>query len=163
MVAPKCFIMIGFIGSGKTTLSKHIANTHNAHRLSTDDYIEQVAIEKNKSYNEVFKSTIKKAEKVFKESANTFIEKKLNVVIDRTNLTSSGRKKFIDMFKNAGYTIIAVNVKTSKERRDEVNIERSVYGRSVDDSIRNELESRYEEPIASEGFDHIMVVGLSND
>lgn len=163
VTSPTCFILVGFVGSGKSTLSNVLKAKHNALVLSTDDYVMKKAFLSGETYNEAFEKNIKAAEKEFNSSIKDAISSKRNVIIDRTNLTIKSRKKIIDKFKAAGYKVIAVVVRTSKARRDEVNHQRSLSGREISDSVRNRMEKSYQEPSVYEGFDKILLIGTSNE
>jgi predicted kinase len=77
--------------------------------LSTDAYIEQVAKLQNKTYNDVWKDTIKEAAKVFYGMMCIAATTNKNVIIDQTNLTVQTRKLKIDLFKNHEPTIVFFN------------------------------------------------------
>lgn len=163
VTSPTCFILVGHVGSGKSVLSKVLKIKHSARVLSTDDYINSKAFASGETYNEGFDKYIKAAEKSFNADVKDSITDKANVIIDRTNLTVKSRKKIIDKYKAAGYSIMAVVVRASKARRDEVNIQRALTGRDIDDTIRNDMEKRYQEPSLEEGFDKIILIGNSNE
>ena len=108
MSKPKVIILCGLPCSGKSTFSCSSEYDNYIH-LSTDAYIEQVAKLQNKTYNDVWKHTIKEASKVFYGSMCIAATTNKNVLIDQTNLTVQTRKLKIDLFQNHEPTIMFFN------------------------------------------------------
>lgn len=163
MVTPKCIIMIGLPGSGKSTIADAYARIHNAEIFSTDRYIENLAKVNLSTYNAVFSNAIKIAEEDFKASMSLSINLRKSVIIDRTNLRSKKRMEFVKRFKEAGYRVVYVVVKRKKEELDRVNDERKSFGRDIDDHIRASMASSFEEPSYDEGVDDIVYYGEGDE
>lgn len=108
MNKPQLIILCGLPCSGKSTFLKSSDYDEYTH-LSTDAYIEQVAKLQNKTYNDVWKDTIKEAAKVFYGMMCIAATTNKNVIIDQTNLTVQTRKLKIDLFKNHEPTIVFFN------------------------------------------------------
>lgn len=107
-MTPQLYILCGLPCSGKSTfaLSEQFDDfTH----LSTDAYIEAVAKMKHKTYNDVWKDTIKEAAKVFYGLMCIAATTNKNVLIDQTNLTVKTRKLKIDLFVKHEPTIVYFN------------------------------------------------------
>lgn len=159
MVNPICFIMIGFPGSGKSTVAESYAKKFNAGILSTDKFIEYQAEWFGLTYNEAFSQFYPDAEKTFKLNiANALKEKSRNVIIDRTNLTLK-RVNFVKRFTEAGFQVVYVLVERSEDVLDKVNEERKKTGRHLSDEVRNRLKESYIPPTIEEGAHKIVYVG----
>ena len=117
MNIPKLVILCGLPCSGKSTFSRSSAYDDYLH-LSTDTYIERVGKLENKTYNDVWKHTIKEASKVFYGLMCLAATTNKNVIIDQTNLTVQTRKLKIDLFQNHEPTIVFFNtsLEVTKER-----------------------------------------------
>jgi len=113
---PTLLILCGLPGSGKSTYCQH--SNSNFIRLSSDDYIEKVARDQGKTYNEVFSYAIRDADRDFKQKLDYYADTEYNIIIDRTNLTVKTRRKIINKFKNHQKMIVFFNVplNTIKER-----------------------------------------------
>lgn len=157
---PVVIMMIGFPGSGKTTIANTIASMHAEDRTlkyaSTDMLIEAYAAEHGITYAEAFPLYYEEAEKIFKRTINQAIDLKYDVLIDRTNVSKRGRAKLLRRFIEKGYTCIAVNVFTTPEQLIQRNEERLKSGRGVGMNVIQDFVNRYEQPETSEGFDVIL-------
>jgi predicted kinase len=108
MSNPKLIILCGLPCSGKSTFSRSSEYDDYMH-LSTDAYIEQVAKLQNKTYNDVWKHTIKEAAKVFYGLMCIAATTDKNILIDQTNLTVQTRKLKLNLFQNHEPTIVFFN------------------------------------------------------
>ena len=104
---PEVLILCGLPCSGKSTFCswfpQHI-------KLSSDKYIEELAKENNTTYNEIFKDSIKDANKKFFQDVFKAANSNNNVIIDRKNLTIRSRNKFIKIFKKHTPVIVYFDV-----------------------------------------------------
>lgn len=107
------YVMVGIPGSGKSTYVNVIKmNMPDAVVLSTDDYLEEKAVELGSTYAEVFDTHYKEAEKNIHVQLKDAVKKGLPVIWDQTNLRIKKRKTILSYFPD-DYKTIGVFVNTS--------------------------------------------------
>lgn len=151
---PKCYILIGVPGSGKSTWIKKQNIGPFAYIASTDRIIEDVADIYCMTYNEAFKDLIKFAEKVMWSEIESSAKDGYTIYIDRTNMSEKSRKKFIDFLKPYGYTFEAVNFETPEDEEWERRLA-SRPGKTIPKYVLESMADNYEMPLMSEGFQKI--------
>lgn len=151
---PNCYILVGVPGSGKSTYLK--ANIIDVETVaSSDNTIETIAEEYGFTYSEAFKDLIGFATKVFEDDLGLAIDNDDDIAIDRTNLTPKVRKRFIDMFKKAGYTVTAVVFETPDEEEWKLRLN-SRPGKHIPQDVLNSMVKNFVYPTLDEGFDFIV-------
>lgn len=128
---PEIIIMVGYPGSGKTTIVEDICK-------------------KNKNYIAIHGDTYKTAPKMLKAAKEYILEKK-SIIFDATNSSIKKRNEYIKFGKKYNYLIKCIHVsasldesyKRSKLREEEKHIPKIAY--SV-------YKKYYEEPTEEEGF-----------
>lgn len=148
----KLYILIGIPGSGKSTWLKHQPWLKDAIIISSDNHIDQYAESIGKTYNTVYKEYIKTAEKLVKHDINIAMTSDSDVVFDQTNLTSKGRIKKLNMFKNH-YKIAVVFKKLDDEEL--FNRLKSRPNKHISKHTIEKMKTMYEIPSMDEGFDEI--------
>ncbi len=149
---PKCTILVGVPGSGKSTwIQEHMPM---ANVMSTDIVIENVARSYDMTYNEGFKDLISFAEKVMWRHITWSIASQVDFVIDRTNLSAKSRKKFIDKLKLHGYEIECVVFHTPEPEEWKRRLD-SRPGKTIPQEALDRMVDSYEIPLMSEGFTSI--------
>lgn len=158
---PKCTILVGVPGSGKSTwFSKN--KTATMAPISTDNIIDFMGSLFGFTYDQIFKDSIALAEKIMWKRLEWNAERSNDVVIDRTNLTAKSRKKFIDYLKPYGYEFEAVvfplpgTVEFSEEewfRRLE-----SRQGKTIPNAVLASMVNSAQMPSEEEGFTKITVL-----
>jgi len=131
---PEIIIMMGYPGSGKTTIAQEICNDPNYILIKGDDY----------------KSNTPKMIKASQEH----IREKKSIVFDATNSSTKKRLLFINIAQMYYYKIRCIHVSTSldisykrnKCRSDKKQVPKIAY--SV-------YKKHFDEPLESEGFDLI--------
>lgn len=157
---PKCYMLVGVPASGKSTFSYD--NFDLGTIISTDAIIDYISHTYGMTYNESFKDLIGFAEKVMWKNINSCIERGLDIIIDRTNLTEKSRKKFIDKLKPFGYTFQAIvfpevgSAALSEEEWKRRLANRP--GKTIPDHILESMVDNYEIPLMSEGFEKTIFV-----
>jgi bifunctional polynucleotide phosphatase/kinase len=125
-------IMIGYPGSGKTTIAKHISKNNNYIHIAGDDY----------------KSNSNKMRKV----AIKYIEEDKSIIFDATHSNIKKRKEIIDFANKYNYLIKCIYVASSRlvsKKRNKLrkDIER------VPSIAYSMYDKYYEEPNENEGFE----------
>ena len=150
---PKCTILVGVPGSGKSTwmLSQEILD--NRYVASTDAIIEQIAGGFNMTYDEGFKDLIKFAEKLMWKELTEFAEAGERIYIDRTNLSVKSRKRYIDFLKPYGYEFDAVVFETPEGEEWKRRLNRP--GKTIAAHVLESMADNIEIPTMDEGFTNI--------
>ena len=156
---PKCTILVGVPGSGKSTWLLEREYIEDQYIASTDDIIEAIAFGFGMTYDEGFKDLISFAEKVMWKELADFAEDGERIYIDRTNLSVKSRKRFIDFLKPYGYEFDAVvfPMPASAALSEEEWLRRldSRQGKTIPNSVLASMVANAEEPTKAEGFTNI--------
>ena len=158
MPEPKYFYMlIGLPGSGKSTwINNNVFG--NTAILSTDQLIEDYASIKGKTYSEVFKEYIGVATDFFFSLIEQEVQAGRNILIDRTNMSVSVRKKILDMIPD-DYIKVAIVVTC-----DEVDLQERLFnrpGKTIPWNVIESMKKSYQEPTKAEGFSSITYLNTS--
>lgn len=143
-MSPQLYILCGLPCSGKSTFSLSEQFDDWIH-LSTDKYIERVAKLEHKTYNDVWKDTIKEATKIFYGLMCFSATTNKNVLIDQTNLTVKTRKLKLDLFFKHEPTIVYFNtpLETIKSRNNRP-------GKYIPESLLDSMQQTLEIPTTDE-------------
>lgn len=153
---PKCTLLVGVPGSGKSTWLLDREYIEDQYIASTDDIIEQIAFGFGMTYDEGFKDLIKFAEKVMWKELADFAEDGERIYIDRTNLSVKSRKRFIDFLKPYGYEFDAVVFATPETEEWARRLYRP--GKTIPDHVLESMADNIEMPKKEEGFTKITFV-----
>jgi len=152
-----CYILIGVPGSGKSTFIEE--NLYDFPRdadgnlpwvTGTDLYIDRVAEALEMTYSEVFKDSYKLAEKCFWADIQNAAAEGDSIIIDRTNMTRTGRKKFFTALHGYRFEAIVFPLPTDLEQRLA-----SRPGKEIGMNIIDSMLANYSAPSFQEGFDAI--------
>jgi tRNA uridine 5-carbamoylmethylation protein Kti12 len=158
---PVYIVLVGIPYSGKSHFSKeleeHVRNSyHNEFWfkiLSTDDYIEKVAKEKNTTYGNIFSETISDATKNLKQNQERYIDHTFNIIHDQTNMTKHKRmeilKKLPEFYLKV-CVLFEIDEKTLKERMEKRT------DKIIHPNIIEAMKGFYDPPSLDEGFDIII-------
>lgn len=151
----KLIMLVGLPGSGKSTFAKTILH---GRRLTTDDFIESVAKDKGKTYNEVFLDYVKQAELFLQDTLDfSVVYPHFDIIWDQTNLTVKSRKgKLQKIPKNFKKSCIFFD--TDFKKILERNEERKLTGRNLPDNVLLEMKDNLQVPTLEEGFDRVYVI-----
>lgn len=150
---PKCTILVGVPGSGKSTWLLEQEYIEDQYIASTDGIIESIGIAFNMTYDESFKDLIKFAEKVMWKELADFAEDGERIYIDRTNLSVKSRKRFIDFLKPYGYEFDAVVFETPEGEEWKRRLNRP--GKTIAAHVLESMADNIEIPTMDEGFTNI--------
>ena len=154
---PKCLMLIGVPGSGKSTWITRFGTDSQHVVISTDNILEQIAQDTNKTYDEVFHH-IKDAEKTMWQDFDRYSrEQHETIIVDRTNLSIKSRKRFIDIVKARGYSIEAI-VFTTPDSAEWNRRSANRPGKTIPSSILASMVTNYKIPTKDEGFDKITFI-----
>lgn len=153
---PKCTILVGVPGSGKSTWLKQRDN-ENIHVVSTDDIIEDIADTYELTYNEAFKELIRFADMVMVKDMIFFAENGYELYIDRTNMSVKSRAQFINKLKKYGYTFDAVVFETPENGEWERRLN-SRPGKNIPAEALERMQNMYQVPTKEEGFETITFI-----
>ena len=145
-------MLVGVPTSGKSTFSNQQKYSKYI-RISSDDILQEVAKERQQSYNTVFKANIRFAQIAMMKVLRKAIEDGKSIIWDQTNLTRKQRKEKLKHIpahykKTAVYFI--VDLKTALQR----NTQRPV--KVIPPEVLERMIKEYELPTLEEGFDTII-------
>jgi predicted kinase len=149
---PEAIFLIGIPTSGKSTFSNQ-QKYKNYTRVSSDDILQEVAKERQQSYNTVFKGNIRFAQIAMMKVLRKAIEDGKSIIWDQTNTSKKQRKEKLKHIpahykKTAVYFI--VDLKTALQR----NTQRP--GKVIPPEVLERMIKEYELPVLEEGFDEII-------
>lgn len=148
-------MLCGIPTSGKSTFVKTLHSQSywgNAVVLSTDNYIQQKAEEKHKTYNEVFKDHIKEATANMQKQLELAILEGRDLIFDQTNLTRKTRRSKTSQLHNY-HRKTAVYFEISLEEALERNKHRE--GKFIPVDVLTSMYNSFEIPDYTENFTHI--------
>lgn len=153
---PKCTILVGVPGSGKSTwFDKN--KTATTAPVSTDNIIEFLGSLYGFTYNEIFSETIQFATKVMEKQLVWNAERGNDVVIDRTNMTAWSRRKFINILKPYGYEFECVVFSTPEPEEWKRRLD-SRPGKTIPQEAIDRMVKGYDVPTEQEGFSKITFI-----
>ena len=137
---PEIIIMMGYPGSGKSSIAQNICKNENYIHIEGDIY--------------------KTTSKMIKQSIKYILQKK-SIVFDATNSSIKKRKEYIELGKKYNYKIKCIHVscsldisyKRNKERNDDKQVPKIAY------SVYSKY---YEEPTKEEGINVLIILSLKN-
>jgi tRNA uridine 5-carbamoylmethylation protein Kti12 len=150
------FIMLcGIPTSGKSTFVTSLLSEpywENVIVLSTDNYIQQVADEHGKTYNDVFQETIAEATENLRRQMRIAIKEGRDIILDQTNLTRRARKNKISKIPDT-YHKRVVYFEISLEEALERNNHRK--GKFIPVGVLKQMYYSFEIPNNTENFETI--------
>ena len=149
---PEAIFLVGVPTSGKSTFSND-KKYKDYVRISSDDILQEVAKERQQSYNTVFKANIRFAQIAMMKVLRKAIEDGKSIIWDQTNLTRKQRREKLkhipDTYKKTAVYFV-VSLETALKR----NTQRP--GKVIPPEILERMIKEYELPTNEEGFDTII-------
>jgi tRNA uridine 5-carbamoylmethylation protein Kti12 len=168
MTIEKCFfVFCGLPCSGKTHYRKYFVEESQKRYekvlvLSTDDYIEKVALDKGLSYNDVFWDEIKNAENDMNQKfgqlinpAHALYRDYAAVIWDQTNLTVKKRKQILDYIPRGIYYVFGYYWRKPETFEEFLRRVSSRPEKYIPENVLITMYDRYEYPKIEEGFTHV--------
>ena len=145
-------MMIGLPGSGKSTWIK--ANLPGVKVLSTDDFIDQYAAEKGKTYSEVFAKAAPLASAKFAEQIKKAAKNGESVIIDQTNMGKNSRMNKIAPFKDH-YKIAVMVTADATELMLRLKHRAEKTGKHIPEKVIDQMARSFQTITKDEGWDEI--------
>lgn len=151
-------MLIGLPASGKTTWIKSQAEHFNKDArktvvASSDNYIDMVAMDKMKTYNEVFAEAADDAQKWCRKLVEDGVRNNYHIIWDQTNLSVKARRAKLSMipkryFKKA----VVLHCQSTDNWADRLS---GRPGKTIPDHVLTMMAKQFEPPTMAEGFDDI--------
>lgn len=152
ILMPEAIFLIGIPTSGKSTFSNNPKYSKYV-RVSSDDILQEIAKERQQSYNAIFEGNIRFAQIAMMKVLRKAIEEDKSIIIDQTNLTKKSRREKIKLIpqhykKTAVYFVIPLE--TALKR----NTQRP--GKVIPPEVLERMLKQYQLPTLEEGFDQVI-------
>lgn len=152
MSTPEAIFLVGIPTSGKSTFSSN-AKYRDYVRVSSDDILQEIAKERQQSYNTIFKANIRFAQIAMMKVLRKAVEENQSLIWDQTNLTKKQRREKLKHIpphykKTAVYFVI--DLKTALKR----NTQRP--GKVIPPEVLEKMIGEFEIPTLEEGFSEVI-------
>ena len=145
-------MLIGIPTSGKSTFTNQ-QKYKDYVRVSSDDILQEIAKERQQSYNTIFKGNIRFAQIAMMKVLRKAVEENKNILWDQTNLTRKQRREKLKHIP-AHYKKTAVYFVVPLETALKRNTQRP--GKVIPPEVLERMIKEYELPTLEEGFDEII-------
>jgi len=160
-ITPEYIMLVGLPGSGKSTYIEHFVDENPEKEyvvLGTDNIISSYADDEGLTYDQAMdKLGMKQPQKLFKIHIKQALNKRQNIIIDRTNLSRKARHNLLaNVPKEYKKIAIVFNV-DMKELKRRISQREKEIGKTIPQEVFTNMVARYEAPNSSE-FDEIKQV-----
>ena len=152
MSTPEAIFLIGIPTSGKSTFSSNPRYREYV-RVSSDDILQEIAKERQQSYNTIFKANIRFAQIAMMKVLRKAVQENKNLIWDQTNLTKKQRREKLKHIP-AHYKKTAVYFVIPLETALKRNTQRP--GKVIPPEVLERMLNDYELPTLEEGFDKVI-------
>lgn len=149
---PEAIFLIGIPTSGKSTFSSK-PKYQDYVRVSSDDILQEIAKERQQSYNTVFKGNIRFAQIAMMKVLRKAVEENKSIIWDQTNITKKQRReklKHIPAHYKKTAVFFVIPLETALKR----NTQRP--GKVIPPEVLERMIKEYELPTLEEGFDEVI-------
>lgn len=149
---PKCFMLVGVPGSGKSTWIENQDWANDCDIISTDIYVEIEALHQGKTYSEVFEEYMPIAIEMMTQDVEHARLAGRDIIWDQTSTTIASRRRKFRMLPE--YTHIAVVFKTPEPEELSRRLN-SRSGKTIPDHVIMRMIDGFVMPTEDEGFAEI--------
>lgn len=153
---PKCTILVGVPGSGKSTWINE-NQTDISYIVSTDRVIDGLAAIYGFTYNEIFNETIRFADMIMNKWMMRAVEAGDDLYVDRTNMSAKSRAQFINKLKPYGYDFECIVFPTPESEEWKRRLD-SRPGKTIPQEAIDRMVASYQAPTKAEGFSKITII-----
>lgn len=159
-MAKDIYILVGPPAAGKSTwVEKEFQGE--CFVVSSDKIIEEIAAEKNQTYDEVFYYA-KAAEAMMWQEFDKAVETKHDpIVVDRTNMSVKSRRRFFERLRNFhkghGYMLHAVVFPKPEDEEHQRRLN-SRPGKTIPPAVVESMLASFQMPTIEEGFSTITII-----
>jgi tRNA uridine 5-carbamoylmethylation protein Kti12 len=156
-------VLSGLPGSGKSYLTKASKLGGKVFIYSTDDYIEQMAIQNSSTYTDSFELYIREATEFMNLELKKAIEANMTVIWDQTNTKAAKRRWILNQFPEHYVKHCFAIIPPRNDREWQLLTARilSRPGKHIPKYVIESMLEGYEEPSLDEGFDLVNIVSTS--
>ena len=152
MSTPEAIFLVGIPTSGKSTFSSN-QKYRDYVRVSSDDILQEIAKERQQSYNTIFQANIRFAQIAMMKVLRKAVEENRSLIWDQTNLTRKQRKEKLKHIP-AHYKKTAVYFVIPLETALKRNTQRP--GKVIPPEVLERMIGEYELPPLEEGFSQVI-------
>ena len=150
---PKCYVLVGPPGSGKSTWVEKQKLVKDYTYVSTDMYVEAYAKAQGKTYSEVFEEYMPEAINRMCQDVNDAEAVSSDIIWDQTSTTVASRARKFRMLPDYEMIAVVMPPVSIPELFRRVN---SRPGKEIPESVMYSMIEGYQEPTLEEGFSKII-------